>query len=178
MSSSLSSVELSNADCERGQVSQQPPILYVQSKSSTTLIASRETIKMKTPEGESKQAVLGNGAYGEECLKHLKAFFRYAEKLGHDAKLESAEKPPKLRTESSRRSEEKNLRTTKVLLQKPRDLRKSRLRKKILRKPRLPRAPSRACQHMISFVNCYETTQKPNGIESCPICTRKILGRI
>jgi len=50
---------------------------------------------MKTPEGESKQAVLGNGAYGEECLKHLKAFFRYAEKLGHKAKLELAEKASK-----------------------------------------------------------------------------------
>ncbi len=53
----------------------------------------------------------------------------------------------------------------KVLLKKPRYLIKSTLRKKSLRKPRLLRAPSRA-QHMISFVNCYETTQKPNGIES------------
>jgi len=75
MSSSLTSIELSIADCKRGQVSQRPPISYVQSKSSTTLIASRETIKMKTPEGESKQAVLGNGADGEEYVKHLKAFF-------------------------------------------------------------------------------------------------------
>jgi hypothetical protein len=92
MSSSLTSVELSNADCERGQVSQRPPILYVQSKSNTTLIASRETIKMKTPKGESKQAVLDNGADGEEYVKHLKAFFRYSEKLGHEAKLESSQK--------------------------------------------------------------------------------------
>ena len=53
-------------------------------------------------------------------------------------------KPPKLRTEISIRSEEKNLRTTKVLLQKPRDLRKSRLQKKSLRKPETLRAPSRA----------------------------------
>ena len=59
----------------------------MQSKSSTTLIASRETIKMKTPEGESKQAVLGNGADREDYVKHLKAFFRYAEKMGHEAKL-------------------------------------------------------------------------------------------
>jgi len=92
ISSSLTSVEMSNADCERGQVSQQPPISYLQSKSSTTLIASRETIKMKIPGGEFKQAVLGNRADGEEYVKHLKAFFRYAEKLGHEAKLESAEK--------------------------------------------------------------------------------------
>ncbi len=88
----LTSVELSNADCKWGQVSQRPPILYVQSKSSTTLIASRETIKKKTPEGESKQAVLGNGADGEEYVKHLMAFHQYAEKLGHEAKLESTEK--------------------------------------------------------------------------------------
>ncbi len=47
---------------------------------------------MKTPEGESKQAVLGNRADGEEYAKHLKAFFRYAEKLGHKAKMELAEK--------------------------------------------------------------------------------------
>jgi len=47
---------------------------------------------MKTPKGESKQAVLGNGADGEEYVKHLKAFFRYAEKMGHEAKLGSAKK--------------------------------------------------------------------------------------
>ena len=47
---------------------------------------------MKTPEGESKQAVLGNGAGGEEYVKHLNNFFQYAEKLGHEAKLEAAEK--------------------------------------------------------------------------------------
>ena len=47
---------------------------------------------MKTPEGESKQAVLGDGADGEEYVKHLKAFFRYAEKLGHEAKTELAKK--------------------------------------------------------------------------------------
>ena len=45
---------------------------------------------MKTPEGESKQAVLGNGAGGEEYVKHLNNFFQYAEKLGHEAKLELA----------------------------------------------------------------------------------------
>jgi len=47
---------------------------------------------MKTPEGESKQAVSGNGADGEEYVKHLKAFVRYAEKMGHEAKLGLAEK--------------------------------------------------------------------------------------
>jgi len=47
---------------------------------------------MKTPEGESKQAVLVNGVDGEEYAKHLMAFHQYAEKLGHEAKLEAAEK--------------------------------------------------------------------------------------
>jgi hypothetical protein len=47
---------------------------------------------MKTPKGESKQAVLGNGADGEEYVKHLMAFHQCAEKLGHGAKLEKTKK--------------------------------------------------------------------------------------
>ena len=76
MSSNLTSVELSNTDCEKGQVSQRPPILYATSKSSTALMSSRDTIKMKTPEGESKQTLLGDGADGEEYVKHLTSFER------------------------------------------------------------------------------------------------------
>ncbi len=64
MSSNLTSVEISDADCEKGQVSQRPPISYATSKSSTALMSSRDTIKMKTPEGESKQTLLNNGADG------------------------------------------------------------------------------------------------------------------
>ena len=45
-----------------------------------------------TPEGESKQAVLGNRADGEEYVKHLTAFHRYAKKLGHKTKLEATKK--------------------------------------------------------------------------------------
>ncbi len=78
MSSNLTlnhtSVELSDADCEKGQVSQRPPISYTLSKSSTALVSSRDTFKMKTPKGESKQTLLGDGADGEEYVKHLMSY--------------------------------------------------------------------------------------------------------
>ena len=90
MSSTLTPVELSDADCEKGQVTQRPPIAYALSKSGTALSATRETIKMKTPEGESKQTLLSDGADGEEYVKHLMSFFRYMEKLGYEADLEAA----------------------------------------------------------------------------------------
>jgi hypothetical protein len=92
MSSNLTSVELSDADCKNGQVSQRPPISYATSKSGTALISSRDTIKMKTPEGESKQTLLGDGADGEEYVKHLMSFQCYSEKLGYEADLEAASK--------------------------------------------------------------------------------------
>ena len=38
--------------------------------------ASRETVKMKTPEGEVKMAVLGDSPGAEEYLQHLNAFLR------------------------------------------------------------------------------------------------------
>ena len=92
MSSNLTSVELSDADCKKGQVSQRPPISYATSKSSTALVSSRDTIKMKTPKGESKQTLLGDGADGEEYVKHLMSYQRYSEKLGYEADLEAASK--------------------------------------------------------------------------------------
>ena len=58
-------MELNDSECEKGQVTQQPPIPYAASKSSLLMMTSRETIKMKTPEGEHKQAVLGNEVDGE-----------------------------------------------------------------------------------------------------------------
>ena len=66
-------------------------------------------------------------------------------------------------------------RKRRIPLQKSRDLKKSRLKKKCLRKPRLLSAPSHA-RPTISFVNCYKMTQKHNGIESCPKCTQKSMG--
>jgi len=42
--------------------------------------ASRETIKMKTPEGEVKVAVLGDSSGAEEYLQHTNNFIRMLER--------------------------------------------------------------------------------------------------
>jgi hypothetical protein len=55
-------------------------------------MSSRDTIKMKTPKGESKQTLLGDGADGEEYIKHLMSFECYLEMLGYEADLEAASK--------------------------------------------------------------------------------------
>jgi hypothetical protein len=52
----------------------------------------RETVKIKTPEGESKQSLLGNRADREEYVKHLMSFFCFMEKKGYKADLEAASK--------------------------------------------------------------------------------------
>jgi hypothetical protein len=59
------SYELSNADCEKGHVTQRPPILYAVSKNSLLMSTLQETVKIKTPKGESKQSLLGDGADGK-----------------------------------------------------------------------------------------------------------------
>ncbi len=72
MSSTPTSQELSDAECKKGQVTQRPPILYAVSKNGLLLSTLRETIKIKMPEGESKQTLLGGRADGEEYVKlHL-----------------------------------------------------------------------------------------------------------
>jgi hypothetical protein len=43
-------------------------------------------------EGESKQTLLGNGADGEEYVKHLMSFFQFMEKKGYEKNLEAAAK--------------------------------------------------------------------------------------
>jgi hypothetical protein len=53
---------------------------------------SQETVKIKTPAGESKQSLLGNGADGEEYVKHLMSFFHFMEMKGYKADLEAASK--------------------------------------------------------------------------------------
>ena len=73
MSSILTS-ELNDAECEKGQLTQRPPTPYATSKAETILKASRETIKMKTPEGEVKMAVLGDSPGMEEYFQHLNTF--------------------------------------------------------------------------------------------------------
>jgi hypothetical protein len=76
MSSNPASYELSNADCKKGQVTQRPPILYAVSKNGLLVSTLRETVRIKMPEGESKQSLLGNRADGEEYVKHLMSWRR------------------------------------------------------------------------------------------------------
>jgi hypothetical protein len=71
---SIPTSKLNDAECEKGHVTQRPPILYATSKAETSMKASRETLKMKTPEGEVKVAVLGDSPGMEEYLQHLNAF--------------------------------------------------------------------------------------------------------
>ncbi len=92
MSSPPTSQELSDAECKKGQVTQWPPVQYAVSKNGLLLSTSRETIKIKMPEGESKQTLLGDGADREEYVKHLMSFTRFMEKKGYMADLEAASK--------------------------------------------------------------------------------------
>jgi hypothetical protein len=92
MSSTPTSYELSNADCKKGQVTQRLPILYAVSKNGLLTSTLQETIKIKMPEGESKQSLLGSGVDGEEYVKHLKSFAQFMEKKGYKADLKAASK--------------------------------------------------------------------------------------
>ncbi len=79
--SSTATSEQNDADCEKGHVSQRPPISYATSKDKASIKASRETIKMKTPEGEVKVAVLGDSPGPEEYLQHnISSFVRMLER--------------------------------------------------------------------------------------------------
>jgi hypothetical protein len=71
MSSTPTSYKLSNTDCEKGHFTQRLPIPYAVPKNGLLVSTSQETVKIKTPEGESKQSLLGDGADGEEYVKHL-----------------------------------------------------------------------------------------------------------
>ena len=92
MSTNPMSVELNDSECEKVQVTQQPPIPYAASKAGLLMMTTRGTVKMKTPEGEHKQAILGNGADGEEYVKHLMYFDRHMEKKEYRADLADAAK--------------------------------------------------------------------------------------
>ena len=85
MSSTPTSHKLSDAECKKGQVTQWPPIPYAVSKNGLLVSTLRETIKVKTPKGESKQTLLGNGADGEEYVKHLMFFFQFMKNKGYEA---------------------------------------------------------------------------------------------
>jgi len=78
--SSTATSELNDADCEKGHVSQRPPISYATSKDEASIKASRETIKMKTSKGDVKVAVLGDSPGPEEYLQHISSFVRMLER--------------------------------------------------------------------------------------------------
>jgi hypothetical protein len=78
--SSAATSELNDAECEKRHVSQRPPISYAISKDEASIKASCETIKMKTPEGEVKVAVLGNSPGPEEYLQHISSFVSMLER--------------------------------------------------------------------------------------------------
>jgi hypothetical protein len=92
MSSTPTSSKLSDANCEKGHVTQRPPILYAVSKNGLLVSTSRETVKIKTPKGESKQSLFSNGADREEYVKHLMSFSRFMEKKEYKADLKAASK--------------------------------------------------------------------------------------
>ncbi len=54
------------------------------------MMTTRGTVKIKTTEGEHKQAILGDGVDGEEYIKHLMAFDCLKEKKEHKADLAEA----------------------------------------------------------------------------------------
>jgi len=56
------------------------------------MMTTRGTVKMKTPEGEHKQSIQGNGADGDEYIKHLMSFNRLMEKKEYRADLAEAAK--------------------------------------------------------------------------------------
>jgi hypothetical protein len=74
MSSIPTSYESSDADCEKGRVTQRLPIPYAVSKNCLLVSTLQETVKIKTPKGESKQSLLGDGANSDEYVKHLMSF--------------------------------------------------------------------------------------------------------
>jgi len=74
--SSIPATKITDQECEKGQLTQRPPIPYAISKAETILKASRETVKMKTSEGEVKMAVLGDSPGLEEYLQHHNAFLQ------------------------------------------------------------------------------------------------------
>ena len=68
------------SNARRGMSLNDPPIPYAVSKAGLVMMTTRGTVKIKTTEGEHKQAILDNGVDGEEYIKHLMSFDRLMEK--------------------------------------------------------------------------------------------------
>ena len=142
MSSILASVKLNDSECEKGHVTQRPPILNAVSKAGLVMITTRGTVKIKTTEGEHKQAILGDGADGEEYIKHLMSFDRLMGKKEYRADLaEAANAVLKVSLTLKKHSK---VPLGKVTRTKPLDSSDSRQLKESSLQPRSPRAPSRA----------------------------------
>jgi hypothetical protein len=147
MSSIPTSIELNDSKCEKGHVTQQPPIPCAVSKAGLLMMTTRGTVKIKTTEGEHKQAILGDGAVGEEYIMHLMAFDCIMEKKEHKADLAEAARAV---LKASLKKHAKVPKGGKVTWKKPQDSSKSRLLKESSLQPRSSRAPSRASP-MTSF---------------------------
>ena len=83
-------LELTDAECKRGQLTLWPSIPYVKSKAGLLVQASRDTIKLKTLEGESKQALLCNNPDTEDFIVCNTFFTCHLEKTGVEDKLKKA----------------------------------------------------------------------------------------
>ncbi len=79
------------------------------------------------PEGESKQSLLGDGAEGEEYVKHLMSFFHFMEKQRYESDLKVASKVTLGATTAWRSLQKLNM--GRKTQQKPIDLPESRLQK-------------------------------------------------
>ncbi len=66
--------------------------MYAGLKNGLLLSTNRETVKIKMPEGESKQTILGDGADGDKYVKHLMSFHQFTEKKGYKADLKMTAK--------------------------------------------------------------------------------------
>ncbi len=121
----------------------------------------RETVKIKTPKGESKQSLLGNGADVEEYMKHLMSFFHFMEKKGYKADLEVASKvtlgtTTALKKLAKAQHGEKDPAKAEILTRV--EAAKVRLIEAKVTESML------ACLAYDLFVNCSETSPKSNGI--------------
>jgi hypothetical protein len=113
------------------------------------MMTTRGTVKIKMTEGEHKQAILlGDGANGEEYIKHLMSFDRLMEKKDHKADL--AEAARAVLKASLTLEKPSKVPKGKVTRRKLQDSSKSRLLKESSLQPRSLRAPSRALP-MTSF---------------------------
>ena len=102
MSSTLVT-KLTDQECEKGQLTQWPPIPYATPKTEAIMKASRETFKMKTVEGEVKVAVLGDSPGPEEYLQHVNSFLRNLSRKKMDAKMTKSIKAVLLATASMKK---------------------------------------------------------------------------